>query len=226
MSAGLEESYKKIKLLIHDIHHRVKNNLTVIHSLMSLERQRIDPSDPRAAWKYQDAFESLSVRILVISSIYSQLYGFNDSIETVDCKDFLERLIEKVSGLHNSKNISVSFKLSIESLPVSLNTMIPLALIINEIVSNSFKHAFPERSQGGITLELAKRDGRLRLWISDDGAGLREDFSALKERSLGMQLIDLLSSQIKADMTVNGADGTSYTFIIGDGNGADTDSRG
>jgi len=110
--------------------------------------------------------------------------------------------------------MNVTFQVSIESVLLPLNLVIPLALIINEIISNSYKHAFHGKPMGTIKLDLVRDRQDIVINVSDDGIGLPGDFNEKKEHTLGIQLIELLTSQIKADLETFGKEGVSYQFRL------------
>lgn len=183
------------ELLLGEIHHRVKNNLQIVDSLLDLQSSRID--DPSAKESLRDSQN----RIRSMAMIHQALYQSHD-FARVDFSGIVDSL---VPTLVTSYNLSDRVKVEITSDAVHLpiNVAIPCGLIINELVTNALKHAFPNESDGIISLQLHPlADDRVELSVGDNGVGIPEDLSLEQSETLGLQLVQLLALQIHGNLTI------------------------
>lgn len=187
--ASLEEK----EVLLKEIHHRVKNNLQVISSLLRLQERTLDDEETRTLFR-----ESRN-RILSMAMIHERLYE-SESLASIDLGDYFESLIQMLSRTYAPDDSGVSVKLAVEPLTVDVDTAVPLALIVNELVSNAYKYAFPDGPDGSIRVELRRTDpGVVRLTIEDDGVGIPDDVDLDQPPSLGLRLVQLLSRQLQGE---------------------------
>lgn len=190
----LRESLKEKEVLLKEVHHRVKNNLQIISSLLFLQKDTI--ADPAV----QAIFEESRNRIASMALIHEELYRSGD-LARVDLKEYLERLTPKlVQSLRGNR--AVGFALDLQECRVSVDKAIPFGLIVNELVTNAVKHAFAGRESGTIRLTMTpEADDMVRAVVEDDGVGLGEDFHPEEVKSLGMQLIVQLTRQLRGALT-------------------------
>lgn len=201
----LQDSLKQKEMLLKEVHHRVKNNLQVMSSLLSLQRSRID--DPR----YKAPFSSSILRIQTMASIHEMIYSGND-ITSIDVQNYFTSLLGSISAVYAPDNLHIELKIKINIPNVNLESdkVIPLGIIINEIASNSFKHAFVE--DGYIYLNMFVEDEKYKLIIGDSGRGLEENEST---EGLGMTLIQVLIEQIEGDLeTKSSEEGLEYQITF------------
>jgi two-component sensor histidine kinase len=188
----LRDALAEKEVLIKEIHHRVKNNFQTISSLLSLQSEFID--DPRAL----EVFEESENRIKSMALIHEKLYQ-SETLSHIDFGDYCVSMAQYLqSSYYNSRNISI--EIDAVHIDVSLDMAIPLGLILNELVSNAFKHAFGKGAEasGSISVRFSPvSDTQCILEVSDSGAGLPDDFGMGVGTSLGMQLVATLASQIK-----------------------------
>ncbi len=192
--------------LLKDVHHDVKNNLQVLISLLNLEG-RFDTSSK------EEIIEKSAERIRSMALSHEKVYESED-IAHVNLNSFLVSFVRDMNTLNSKSNIAVN--IDAEDIEVKLDVSIPLGLIINEILSNVAKHAFPDDREGNLNIDL-KRDGDYAiLVIGDDGIGMPEDVGPAS--SLGMTIIYSLAGQINADLNIDKDNGTKYTikFPIGE----------
>lgn len=192
--------------LLKDVHHDVKNNLQVLISLLNLEG-RFDTSSK------EEIIEKSAERIKSMALSHEKVYESED-IAHVNLNSFLVSFVRDMNTLNSKSNIAVN--IDAEDIEVKLDVSIPLGLIINEILSNVAKHAFPDDREGNLNIDL-KRDGDYAiLVIGDDGIGMPEDVGP--GSSLGMTIIYSLAGQINADLDIDKDNGTKYTikFPIGE----------
>ena len=192
--------------LLKDVHHDVKNNLQVLISLLNLEG-RFDTSSK------EEIIEKSAERIRSMALSHEKVYESED-IAHVNLNSFLVSFVRDMNTLNSKSNIAVN--IDAEDIEVKLDVSIPLGLIINEILSNVAKHAFPDDREGNLNIDL-KRDGDYAiLVIGDDGIGMPEDVGP--GSSLGMTIIYSLAGQINEDLDIDKDNGTKYTikFPIGE----------
>ncbi|MCW5899680.1 MAG: nitrate- and nitrite sensing domain-containing protein [Flavobacteriales bacterium] len=201
----LEDAHERIQLLIKEMHHRVKNNLQVIASLLRLQAGNI--TDERL----QTAFDQSQSRVTSMALIHEKLYK-GDELATVDVALYIKELFAELVRL-NDVGDRIVYHTDIDpDLAFELNTMVPLGLLFNELITNSFKHAFQGRSEGRVHLGLHRvEDDGFDLFYSDDGVGLPLEKLQNGSTTLGMSLIESLVDQLNGRMTVEGGpQGTRY----------------
>ncbi|MBP7808423.1 MAG: sensor histidine kinase [Bacteroidia bacterium] len=201
-------SLKEKEHLLKEIHHRVKNNLQIVSSLLNLQ------SDSIVDEKFLALIKESHNRINSMALVHEMLYKSTD-LSTIELKEYIELLSSSVNMSYSSPTKAISFDYKIETgIFLEIDMMIPIGLILNEILSNSFKYAFEEKKKGVISITLNREKEKLKLVVSDNGIGLEKKFDIKKQGSLGMQLIHMLSEQIEADMKVSSKDGTRYDITF------------
>ena len=192
----MRASLKEKEALLKEVHHRVKNNMQVITSLLRLEANRIDHPTTRGVLK------DMQNRILAMASLHEALYRSNNFAQ-VDLGSYLKEL---TTQLQRSLVVSPDqITLKVELLPVGLDLdqAVPCGLIVNELVSNALKHGFPNGRCGEVRAEAAwVSEGLLRLRISDNGIGLSPDFAEVRVKSLGLQLVADLARQLGGSLVI------------------------
>ncbi len=202
----INSALKDKDILLREIHHRVKNNLQVISSLLSLQSRQI--SDVHV----QQAINEGRNRVRSMALIHQNLYQY-ENLTGVNVHHYLEKLIAELCNTYNINQNDIAMDLDIEDINLDVDTMVPLGLVINELISNCLKHAFPERNNATITICLREDHQRLILNVSDNGVGLEEDqFDSSK--SFGNRLIKAFSQKLKADISYKVDNGTHITMII------------
>lgn len=203
----LSKALNEKEFLIKEIHHRVKNNLQIVSSLLSLQARNI--SDPTAL----DALKEGQSRVRSMALIHQNLYQDDDLIG-VDAKAYIEKLSEGLFHSYNIDNDRIQLHSEIENVKLDVNTIIPLGLIINELITNALKYAFDKNKMGNINLSLKKEKNQLVFSISDDGKGLPESFSLEKNKTLGYRLIKAFSQKLEAALSIDGKNGTKISLLI------------
>ena len=201
----LEKANERIHVLIKEIHHRVKNNLQVVASLLRLQSETIE--DP----KLQQVFGQSQSRVASMALIHEKLYKGDDLVQ-LDIAQYLSELFAELVQLNNVRD-TIRYRTDIdEGLVLDLDTMVPLGLVLNELITNSFKHAFVGRDKGLIDLRIARVSEReFDLIYTDDGVGIPQEKLTHDGATLGMSLIDSLVEQLSGYLSVeSGADGTRY----------------
>jgi PAS domain S-box-containing protein len=189
-------------MLMRELQHRVKNNLNVIASLLSLEKE----NSPGVEC---DRILSQSVdRIKAIANIYERLYLSKDLVR-VDLKEYLSSLVKNIFEVNTLKNGKIHFTLSAENASCNSDTALPVGLIVNELVTNSIKYAFGPGTTGKVSISLRQTGETIRIEISDNGSGLEDDFDIEKSSSMGMVLIRSLTAQIRGKISITGKEGAT-----------------
>jgi two-component sensor histidine kinase len=201
MTGELRRSLKDKDVLLQEVHHRVKNNLQVISSLISLQLRKSD------AGRVRDALEECQGRVLAIALIHENLYRVSD-VAGVAFADYVRDLAASVVGAAETAAHHVRLELALEPVELEVEHAIPCGLILQELLSNVFKHAFPADGRGLVIVELAERDGVVTLAVRDDGVGFPAGFDPAAATSLGLRLIGMLAEQLEAELITSSGPGT------------------
>jgi len=203
----LEKANERIHVLIKEIHHRVKNNLQVVASLLRLQSETIEDE------KLQQVFGQSQSRVASMALIHEKLYKGEDLVQ-LDIGGYLKELFAELVQLNNVRD-TIRYNTSIdEGLTLDLDTMVPLGLVLNELITNSFKHAFVGRERGQIDLRIARvNEKEFDLIYTDDGVGIPQEKLTHDGATLGMSLIDSLVEQLNGYLTVE-SDGKGTRYHI------------
>lgn len=202
ISRSLEEKV----LLLREIHHRVKNNLQIITSLLKLQSRFI--TDPGV----REALRDTQSRVRAMSLVHERIYRSPDIAE-INLKEYLLYLVKQVAQFYNVQQHRIALTVTMPEIMADIDMVTPLGLIMNELVSNSCKHAFPDGREGSISIDgtLQGMD-RLRFVYHDNGVGLKEGFDWKATESLGLRLVNNLVDQL--DGTIASGEGEGTRFII------------
>jgi len=193
----LERRIKEKDILLAEIHHRVKNSLQIVSSLLALEADRI--VDPQSL----EALKDTRTRVRSMSVIHQTLYQ-SQEFDKVDFRSFLESFVPSLIQTYSLHPEEIKLEIRVDEINLPLDAAIPCGLIVNELITNSLKHAFPEGRGGTITVEFTKNeDGYATLTVNDDGIGLPKNFNFENSGTLGMQLVYMLAGQLGGKATVN-----------------------
>lgn len=201
----LEKSLAEKELLLKEIHHRVKNNLMIISSLLSLQSRQAKDRET------MDLFRESENRTRSMVLIHERLYRSED-LKNIDLAEYLGRLASEIFRSYSADS-RIRLKLEIDELKVDVETAVPLGLIVNELLTNAVKHAFPD-GEGTVTVSLRKRNGTVTLEVSDDGAGFPEDIDWESSPSLGLQLVRSLTEQIDGKVEMISDGGTTFRITF------------
>jgi PAS domain S-box-containing protein len=202
----LQASVAEKELMLKEIHHRVKNNLQIISSLLSLQSSAIsDPTDIALFGESVDRIRSMAL-------IHDRLYKSPD-LAGIEFREYIESLV--TSLFHSYGRRSINFRTDVQDVRLSIDTAIPFGLIINELVTNALKHAFPEGREGEIKVSLTPcDDGGVRLSVADSGIGMPDQIDLEKTTSLGLQLVSILTHQLMGTIEIQRGGGTTFSIII------------
>jgi PAS domain S-box-containing protein len=204
----LTRSLAEREVLLQEIHHRVKNNLQIISSLINLQARKLEPGAGRFA------LDECAGRVASISLIHELLYQAKDYGQVPFC-EYARRLATNVFRAHGAPNARVGLTLDVDAIALAVHRAIPCGLILNELIANALKHAFPNERAGQIQVAL-KMNGpsSLRMAVSDDGVGMPIDVDAHRSQSLGMQLVATLAEQLDAKLEIVRDHGTTVCIEL------------
>lgn len=204
----LRTSLEEKELLLKEIHHRVKNNLQVISSLLSLQTRNI--RDEAALEMFADSQN----RIRSMALIHEKLYQSED-LARVDFASYIETLVAHLFQSYQVRSQRVRLVLEVENLYLGIDKAIPCGLIINELVSNALKHAFPEDREGSMKIRLAQVGAeRFMVAVSDDGVGFPEGVDHRTTETLGLKLVNILVRQLNGEIELKSEGGTEFAIEI------------
>jgi PAS domain S-box-containing protein len=203
----LKTSLKEKELLLREIHHRVKNSLQIISSLLTLQASEFD--DNLIIEKYKETEN----RIHTIALIHENLYQSTD-ISNIDFKNYLEILIDDIMYSYKVDRKMIKTMLDLNDYELGIETAIPVGLIINELVSNALKHAFKSSEKGEIRVVLEKFDDTYALTVQDNGIGLPNNIVPENSKSLGLMLVNALVTQLEGKMSFDVKNGTSFKITF------------
>jgi PAS domain S-box-containing protein len=205
----IRASLREKEVLLKEIHHRVKNNLQIISSLLYLQATRTEHPGAISALR-----ESRN-RIKSMALIHERLYQ-SPNLASVDMGEYTRNLVSDLQRSHSIGERAVRLRLDIEDIPLGITEAIPCGLIINELVSNALKHAFPKGRAGEITIGLQRGGAnQVTLTVSDNGIGLPEQVDFRKSPSLGLTLINSLVEQLGGTIELDRSGGTAFTITFG-----------
>ena len=197
---AIRSALKEKEVLLQEVHHRVKNNLQVISSMLNLQKSFV--KDPETL----NLLEESTNRIATMSFIHESLYR-NTDFANISFAEYLQRLSANLIQSYSRSDCEVVLQTVFDEVYLSLEQAIPCGLITNELVSNSLKYAFPDRAQGTITLRIQHvENGAVELEVSDDGVGLPPGMDFAKNDSLGVYLVQALTEQIDGELVVTSVD--------------------
>lgn len=199
----LKDSLHEKEILLKEVHHRVKNNMQVISSILNLQSSFVSDKNTLEILK-----ESQN-RIKSMSFIHESLYQTKD-MSSINLSDYIVNLSNNLLYSYKTNRSLVDFKLDIENINIGLDQAIPCGLILNELVSNALKYAFPNEQKGKLSIEVKEEDNELFLRVEDNGVGFEKEFNYENANSLGLQLVHTLVEQLDGTIKVETEKGTRY----------------
>ncbi len=199
----LKQSLEEKKVLLREVHHRVKNNLQVISSMLQMESSQHDDLEAR------QALQDMQLRIKSMGLVHEHLYQ-SPELSHVDVQEYLTQLAHNVMQTY-SRGEHPALDLDVQEMELPLDKAIPCGLVATELLSNAFRHAFPDGQAGTARLSARCSDGKCILTVSDDGVGMPEDTNG---ETLGLQLVDVLAAQLDGTVTFTGEEGTTATLTF------------
>lgn len=198
------------EILVKEIHHRVKNNLQIISSLIDLQMRKVE--DPKAV----EAFEDNRNRIFALALIHENLHD-NKELAHIEFSTYTKALLQMLNDAYDGEEHGIALKLELQPINIGIDSAVPCGLIVNEIASNAFKHAFAKGQSGTIGVKLSRDElGEIHLDIWDDGIGLPAENSLERPDTLGLRLIKTLTGQLGGKIELNNQRGTRFELRFQD----------
>lgn len=205
----LKASLREKEMLLKEIQHRVKNNLQIISSLLDLQSEYVKEKD------IEDMFTEAKSRVRSMALVHEQLYQSKD-LARIDFAEYIQNLIDYLSQSYGVKPDDITLKIKVDNISLDVNTAILCGLIINELVSNSLKHAFPKGRKGEISIGLRRNNkNKFILIVCDNGIGLRKGLSLQDVESLGLQIVNALTKQLGGTIKLGRSRGTTFKITWG-----------
>ena len=203
---ALHASLHEKEVLLKEIHHRVKNNMQVISSLVNLQSDTLD--DPALRALFNDLRDQMRTMALVHEKLYQ-----SESLANIDFAEYTQSLLSYIWRAHGGATADIRLTLDMQPVSISIEQAVPCGLILNELVTNALKHAFRDRAAGELTVALrADLDGQVCLSVSDNGVGLPADWR--HSPSLGLQLVQMLTRQVRGTLDVRTDGGTAFSLTF------------
>ena len=204
---SLRHSLEEKNTLLKEVHHRVKNNLQIVSSLLHMQAKHFHDEEARNL-----ILESQN-RIRSMALVHEMLYA-SEGLSKIEFGEYVSALADSLRASFGSKAAKVELSIEVADVALDLDTAVLLGLILNEVISNSFKHAFPEGRSGHLSVHLEETDAGLHLSVRDDGIGLPAGFELEKAGTLGVQLVRAVSSQLGATVQFETNGGTIIAISV------------
>lgn len=205
----IQLSLKQRELLLKEIHHRVKNSLSIVSSLIEMQSMQTDNQETN------QILHNSQSRIQSIALIHDKLYK-TEALNEINLDVYIQDLVESIHKTFTAVNERVNLNFDLDPVQIDSEQVIYFGLLINELVVNSYKHAFNNQDKGELKVSLKKENNHISLTVSDNGPGLPKKFDPSDDESLGSMLINTFAANLKAKMNISApkGDGTSFTFTI------------
>jgi PAS domain S-box-containing protein len=217
----IRQSLKEKESLLREIHHRVKNNLAVVSSLLSLQARKTEDVTVRRL------LEESQQRVKSMALVHEKIYHAKD-LASINFKDYISSIISEITSLYRINTNAVTTDLHIEDieLDLDLESAVPCGLIINELLTNAYKYAFPDNRDGVISVNFTKTGDTYTLTVKDDGVGLPEGFDYREAATLGLQLVSGLAGQLGGTLQIKSDKGVEAVVAFTNSRGSSANSKG
>ncbi|REE05753.1 histidine kinase dimerization/phosphoacceptor domain -containing protein [Marinoscillum furvescens] len=200
----IEKALQERESLLKEIHHRVKNNLQIIASLLYLQSGIFENAD------FKKVLEEGQGRVRSMALIHQKLYE-NEDLKSIPFGEYLDQLLGEIKASFGAQASNIEVEVESENIYFDVEMAVPLGLIVNELATNAFKYAFHEHEQGRFSISLQRKSAdKFVLQISDNGRGLPEEIDIRKTKSLGLRLVKMLSTQLEGDFKIESKAGTHF----------------
>ncbi len=207
VESKLQQSLREKEVLLQEIHHRVKNNLQVISSLLYLQSLEAQGADSK------QMLDDTRHRVRSMALVHERLYSSQD-LARIDFGGYVQSLVSSLQQSFATEPLGVKIQVDVPEVMLDVDQALPCGLIINELVSNSLQHAFAGREAGLITICFAEHDGSCSLEVSDDGVGLPADVDLATTSSLGLALVQMLVEQLQGSLRITSKGGTEFHIVF------------
>jgi two-component sensor histidine kinase len=205
----INKSLKEKDVLLKEIHHRVKNNLQIVSSLLSLQSRYM--KEPGSV----EIFKESQSRIKSMALIHEKLYQTGD-LTRINLSEYVNELVSDLFRSYSVNTYLVNYKIKSNRILLDINAAIPCGLIINELVTNSIKHAFPDNAQGEIFIEIKCVDDDFIIKVQDNGIGFPKELDLNNINTLGLQLVTNLTNQLEGEIELSREGGTCFQIKFKD----------
>ena len=199
------ESLREKEILLKEIHHRVKNNLQIISSLLKLQADSINDE------QVKESFRESQQRIVAMASVHTQLYE-SQTFAAISFADYVQDMTRQLLQAYKTDTAAIGLVINIEEIMLPIDSAIPCGLLINELITNALKYAFPEARKGEITIEAQQTENGVRLIFADNGIGLPNDVDFHTTETLGLRLVQMLVKQLDGSIELSLEKGTRYVI--------------
>jgi PAS domain S-box-containing protein len=204
----IKSSLKEKETLLHEIHHRVKNNMQVINSLLELQSNNIEDV------KTKEILKGSQSRVYAMSAVHETLHG-SENLSKINLKSYLTKITTSIFQTYSIDHQEIKLNNNVEEVSINLNQAYPIGLTINELISNSLKYAFPDERKGEISVNLKQLDKEVELIVMDDGIGIPDALDWKSSKSLGLKLVrTLVENQLDGSIDMEGKNGTKFTIKL------------
>jgi two-component sensor histidine kinase len=186
----IKQNLEEKETLLREIHHRVKNNLAVISSLLGLQANRIQDNITK------EMIAACQQRIKSMALVHEKMYS-TENLSHVDFSDYINAIVREIVSPYHHRNRNIVTRICVRNILLDIETAIPCGLIINELITNVIKHAFPETTCPELSINFEKADNTYTLTVQDNGTGLPGDFGSSSAKSMGLLLIRALTRQLR-----------------------------
>ena len=208
MDEQIKRSLQEKDILLKELHHRTKNNMYVISSLVDLQTAQIEDEALRSV------FRDIKNRIQSMALVHEKLYK-SKSLSKLKGREYIRDLTSAIMKTYKGMSERIGIELDVEDLDLGIDTAVPAGLVLNELISNSLQHAFPGQRPGKITISLHGTGGTLHMKYRDDGIGLPPDFDISKTGSLGLKLVyNIIYKQLKGKIKTGAGQGTEFEITL------------
>lgn len=204
---AIQENLTQKETMIGEIHHRVKNNLQLITSILDLQARSLE--DEEAIKAINDSQNRVQTMAIIHQKLYQQ-----DNIYGISMKEYIVNISEAIVNSSLDKSKSIDFDFNIEDIYLHIDSSIPIGLILTEMITNSIKYAFPDVNNGIITISLSEKENILKLIVKDNGVGMENAAKSNSSTSFGLKMIKSLARQLKAEWNIKREQGTEFEFNI------------
>lgn len=197
----IRRSLKEKEALLREVHHRVKNNMAVVSSLLSLQANKIEDAAVRTL------FDASRQRVKSMALVHEKLYQ-TDDLASINFEEYIRSIVAEIISLYRIDTNTITTEINVEDIALDLESAVPCGLIINELLTNAFKYAFPDNRSGALRIHFSTADDWHTLMIKDDGVGLAKGFDYQKASTLGLQIANVLAGQLRGTLQIRSDQGT------------------